>query len=148
MKDFIKRNVKFVVTIGVSLLIVAGLTTALIVTNTGYASAGNRDRSRSRDRDHVRVEMTEEQIEQRLDHARERLAQKLADGRITQEEHDERLAAIESGEYQPSGRDRGSRRGDRTRDSERDPSEEKSNRSSRADKNEDVAQVQPENSTP
>jgi len=111
MLEFIKRNVKFVVTIGVSFLIIAGLTTALIVTNVGGGRGHGRDHGREWSRETMQVEMTEEQIAQRTERARERLEQKLADGSITQEEYDERLAAIESGEYPVSGRERGSRRG-------------------------------------
>jgi len=109
MLDFIKRNVKFVITLGVSVVLVAGLTTALIVTNTGSASA------RGRDRNNARVELTEEQIAERAENARARLEQKLADGDITQEQYDEKLAAIESGDFRGSG-NRGQRgsRGDRS----------------------------------
>jgi len=97
MLNFLKRNAKFVVTLGVSLLIVAGLSTALIVTNVGSASA------RGRDRDRERPVLTEEQIAERVESIRERLEQRLADERITQEEFDEKIAALESGEY-PIGR--------------------------------------------
>ena len=107
MLDFIKRNAKFVVTLGVSFLLVTGLTTALIVTNVSTASARGRDRNRA----HVteRTPLTEEQIAERTANALERLQQRLDDGRITQEQFDERLAAIESGEFRSS--DRGGRRG-------------------------------------
>ena len=126
MKDFIKRNVKFVVTIGVSFLIIAGLTTALIVTNVG---GGGRDRNRDRDRsrDSIRMELTEEQIAERTENARERLEQRLAEGRITQEEFNERSAAIESGEYPAFERNRSR---DHRRDRDRDGTRS-SNRSER-----------------
>ena len=117
MLDFIKRNAKFVVTIGVSFLIVAGLSAALIATNVPSASARGRDRDRTRE--HVRVEMTEEQIAERVEHIRERLAQRLADGRITREEYDEKIAALESGEY-PLDRSRGGGRGNRNRKNMKD----------------------------
>jgi len=114
MFSFIKRNVKFVVTIGISVIIIAGLTTALIITNAGRGGG----RERSRERVQAQVELTEEQIAERVENARERLAQKLADGTITQEEYDERLAAIESGECSvlDRNRDRGNRRGSRDGD--------------------------------
>ena len=104
MLNFLKRNVKFVIIIGVSALVVAGLSTALLVTNVASASDRGRDRDPGRDRGSVRMELTEEQVAERIEHMRERLAQRLADGRITQEEYDERIAAIESGEFPVSGR--------------------------------------------
>jgi len=48
MLDFIKRNAKFVIVTSVSFLIIAGLTTALIMTNTGPAR-GRHNRDRNRD---------------------------------------------------------------------------------------------------
>ena len=100
MVNFLKRNVKFVVVIGVSVLVIAGLSTALLVNNVAMAGGRGRDR----DRGAARMELTEEQIAERAEHMRERLDQRLADGRITQEDYDERLAAIESGEFPMSGR--------------------------------------------
>jgi len=100
MLNFLKRNVKFVIIIGVSVLVIAGLSTALLVTNVAMAG----DRGRDRDRGSARMELTEEQIAERVENMKERLAQRLADGRITQEEYNERLAAIESGDFQMSGR--------------------------------------------
>jgi len=113
--SFLKRNIKAAIITGVSVFVIAGLSTALIMTNV--ASARGRDGGRERNR--VRVELTEEQMaerqEQRAERQAERLAnasarleQKLADGSITQEEYNEKLAAIESGEYPSS---RGDRRG-------------------------------------
>jgi len=139
MKEFIKRNVKFVVTIGVSFLIIAGLTTALIVTNVGggrgHGRGHGRDHGMDRSRETMQVELTEEQIAQRAGSARERLEQRLADGRITQEEFDERVAAIESGEYPASSKDRGSRHGERSgRNDRSDKSERSSNKDFSADK--------------
>jgi len=113
MLNFIKNNVKFVVAIGVSFVIIAGLTTALIVTNVG----GGRGQSRDRNRDQIRVELTEEQIAERAENARERmeqrLQQRLEDGRITEEEYNESRAAIESGEYPAfeRSRERGNKHG-------------------------------------
>ena len=106
MLSFIKRNLKFVIVIAVSFVIIAGLSTALILTNvgTGHARGRDRDRGSSRIERVERVELTEEQIAERLESRRERLEQRLADGRITQEEYDERIAAIESGEYVPGSR--------------------------------------------
>ena len=100
MLNFLKRNVKFVIIIGVSVLVIGGLSTAILVTNVASAT----DRGRDRDRGSARMELTDEQIAERVEHMRERLAQRLADGRITQEEYDERIAAIESGDFQISGR--------------------------------------------
>jgi len=100
MLNFIKGNVKFVVTVGVSFLIIAGLTTALILTNVGPRGAG-RNRASA-----ARIELTEEQVAQRAEEARARLQQRVTDGSITQEEYESRLAAIESGEFRGS---RGSR---------------------------------------
>jgi len=102
MLNFLKRNVKFVVIIGVSVLVIGGLSTALLVTNV--ASASDRGHDRSRDRGSIRMELTEEQIAERAEQMRERLEQRLADGRITQEQYDERIAAIENGEFRGSGR--------------------------------------------
>jgi uncharacterized membrane protein len=65
----------------------------------------------------VRVELTEEQIAERVENARERLQQRLNDGRITQEEFNDRIAAIDSGEYPSSDRSR--RGGSRERSGER-----------------------------
>jgi len=104
MLNFLKRNVKFVVVIGVSVLVVAGLSTALIVNNVAAAGHSGRDRGRDRDRGSARMELTEEQIAERVEHMKERLEQRLADERITQEQFDERMAAIESGDFQMSGR--------------------------------------------
>ncbi|MCL2663710.1 MAG: SHOCT domain-containing protein [Oscillospiraceae bacterium] len=97
---FLKRNIKVVIITGISVFVIAGLSTALIVTNVASA----RGRDGGRDRNRVRVELTEEQIAEREEHARERLQQRLDDGRITQDEFNERIAAIDSGEYQFSGR--------------------------------------------
>ena len=120
MLNFIKRNLKFVIVVGVSFLLIVGLTTALILTNVGTGHARGRDRDR--DRNHVRVELTQEQIAERVESRRERLEQRLADGRITQEEYDARIAAIESGEY-PAG--------DRVRSGSRSRSENGEGRSER-----------------
>jgi len=112
MIDFLKRNVKFVVTIGVSVLVVAGLSTALLVTNIASASDRGRDRRdrgsirmehrekcESRERGAEKPELTEEQIAERIANMKEKLEQRLADGKITQEEYDEKIAALDSGEY-------------------------------------------------
>jgi len=114
--SFLKRNIKVVIITGVSVFVIAGLSTALIVTNV--ASASGRSRDRGRDRTRVQIELTEEQIAERVENARERLQQRLNDGRITQDEFNERIAALDSGEYQFSGRSsRGS--GSRDRGSDR-----------------------------
>ena len=126
MINFFKRNIKVVIITGISVFVIAGLSTALVMTNV--ASARGRDGGRERNR--VRVELTEEQIAereeeraqrhaQRLENARERLEQKLADGSITQEEYDEKLTALESGENPFSGGDRRGRgRGNKTEEPE------------------------------
>ena len=49
MINFIKRNAKFVVLTTVAFVIIAGLSTALILTNTGHGGRG-RDRDRSPER--------------------------------------------------------------------------------------------------
>jgi len=49
MINFLKRNLKFVVVTSVAFLIIAGLSTALILTNIGHGSRG-RDRNRHPDR--------------------------------------------------------------------------------------------------
>ena len=124
MLNFIKRNIKLVIVTGVSFVLIAGLTTALIITNVGTGQARGRDRDRSS----ARV-MTQEQIEERIQSRRERLDQRLADGSITQDEYDTRLAALEGGVHYGrasdfSARDgmrRGSNDGSRERGSERMP---------------------------
>ena len=100
MLGFLKRNIKNIIVIGVTVLIIGGGAAAFLATDVALAG----DRGRSRDRGSVRAELTEEQIAERVENMRERLAQRLADGRITQEEYDERIAAIESGDFQMSGR--------------------------------------------
>jgi len=129
MLNFIKRNAKFVVVISVSFLIIAGLSTALIVTNIG---SGGRGRNRDRDPERIaysqeqraeRAEvrgayvandqtergsrrnksecrpLTDEQIAERTEKIIEKLDRKLADGEITQAQYDEKLEIIENGEY-------------------------------------------------
>jgi hypothetical protein len=121
MINFLKRNIKAVIITGVSVFIIAGLSTALIMTTAASGRGGSRNGSRDggRERNHARIELTEEQIAEReeqraqrlaerLENARERLEQKLADGSITQEEYNEKLATLDSGEYPFS---RGDRRG-------------------------------------
>jgi len=114
MLNFIKRNAKFVIVIGISFVLIAGLTAALIVTNVGTGHARGRDRDRSSSR----IELTEEQIAERIENRRDRLAQRLADGSITQEEYDARIAAIESGEYPSGDRVRSGSRSSRSADGE------------------------------
>jgi len=105
MLDFFKRNIKFVAVIGVSVLVIGGLSAALLVTN--IASASDRGRERNRDRSHqIRVELTEEQRADRIEQAKEKLEQRLADEKITQEEFDEKMAALESGEYPANSRNK------------------------------------------
>ena len=122
--NFLKRNIKVVIITGISVFVIAGLSTALVMTNV--ASARGRDGSRERNR--VRIELTEEQIAEReeqraerhterLANARERLDEKFADGSITQEEYNEKLAALESGENPFSSRDRRGR-GNKSEESE------------------------------
>jgi len=132
MLDFLKRNVKLVITIGASFLVIAGLSTALLVTNVASASERGRDRGRDRDRSSVRMELTEEQLaeraqlkqerlEQRAADMREKLEQRLANGDITQEEYDEKIAALESGECLFEGRNKrggGSKRGNKATEKE------------------------------
>ena len=114
MLDFIKRNMKVVIITGVSVFVIAALSTALLVTNVASASGRGRDHDKehSRERRHVRMELTEEQIAERAENARERLAQRLADGKITQEEYDEKITALENGEFPLHGR---SKRGGRNK---------------------------------
>jgi len=113
MKNFLKRNIKAIIITGVSVFVIAGLSTALIMTNVASASGRGRDGNRERNR--VKIELTEEQIAEReeqraerlaerLANARERLDQRLADGSITQDEYNEKLATLESGEYPFSSR--------------------------------------------
>ena len=120
MTDFIKRNAKIVLISGISLFLIAVLTAALIVTNIGTVSARGRDKDR--DRGSVRMELTEEERAERAaarrEHLEQRLEQRLADGSITQEEYDEYMAAIESGEYPARGGGKGK---SKDRDSERTP---------------------------
>ena len=124
MLNFLKRNVKFVVTIGISVLVIAGLSTTLILTNVASASDRGRERRHDRDRSSVRMELTEEQLaereqirqeraEQRVAKVREKLEQRLADGEITQEEFDEKIAALESGECPLDGKSKRSGGGSR-----------------------------------
>ena len=47
----------------------------------------------------TRVELTEEQKAERLEKMKERLAEDLADGKITQEQYDQMLSSMESGEF-------------------------------------------------
>jgi len=130
MLGFIRRNAKLAIVTGVSLLLIAGLTTALIFTNVGTGSARGRDRGTSR------IELTEEQIAERIaeriEIRRERLEQRLADGSITQEYYDEKIAAIESGEYPAGDRVRGNR--DRNRDDNGEKG--RGNKQNKADKTE------------
>ena len=145
MLNFIKRNAKFVVTIGVSVLVIAGLSTALILTNIGhggrsrdrdrgserisvsredrsenpevrgaYEAAENRTRRNDRRERAEREPLTEEQIAERVESIREKLAQRLEDEKITQEEYDEKIAALESGEYPLHGRGSRGSKGDKT----------------------------------
>ncbi len=54
-------------------------------------------------------ELTEEEKAARAEKAKARLAEKLAEGKITQEEYDEKLAKIEAGDFKPDfkgGRDK------------------------------------------
>jgi len=138
MINFLKRNVKLTVVTGIALLIIAGLTTALVVTNTGpsrdrtrpgrnvamAADRGERDPSMAADRGDKaereprgeRTPLTEEERAERhaerLALARDRLDQKLADGSITQEQYDEALERLENNEFPRGGRGgRGSREG-------------------------------------
>lgn len=138
---FIKRNMRMVITISVAVLVIAGLSTALVVTNAGSSGrggsrsgramaathsergehrsersdrasrgCGDEDCERGNRSSHSRVELTEEQIAERAEIARERLAQKLADDEITQDEYEERLAAIEVGDFRSGRNDRSSER--------------------------------------
>ena len=49
-------------------------------------------------------ELTEEEKAARVEKAKAKLAEKLAEGKITQEEYDEALAKIESGDFKPDHR--------------------------------------------
>jgi len=49
MIDFLKRNVKFVTVIAIAVVVIAGLSTALILTNTGHGHRG-KDRDAKPDR--------------------------------------------------------------------------------------------------
>jgi len=128
MINFLKKNAKVIAIVGVSGLVAAGLTTTLFVTSVASAEhrgKGSRDRNSARmerlaltdeqiaeraERAEQRVQsrnseraeradMTEEQLAERKTKAVERLRLKLAANTITQEEFDEKIAAIESGEY-------------------------------------------------
>ena len=59
----------------------------------------------------ARAELTEEQKAEMLEKMKEKLASQLSDGAITQEEYDEAIAAIESGEMPKIGErcDRGAK---------------------------------------
>jgi len=139
MLNFIKRNLKLVIITAVSFVLIAGLTTALIITNTGTGQARGRDRDRERRSAHVeltqeqiaeraerrsertegrserseRTPLTEEQIAERAEKLREKLAQELADGNITQAEYNEKIEAIENGEFRGFGRSRGNKSGNK-----------------------------------
>ncbi|MCL2425852.1 MAG: hypothetical protein FWD05_05900 [Oscillospiraceae bacterium] len=167
---FIKRNLKMVITTSVAVLVIAGLSTALVLTNLGSSGRGgsrggramatsytqrSEERSERSERTsrgcgeedcergnragRSRVELTEEQIAERAENARERLAQKLADDEITQEEYEERLAAIEAGDFRGGRSSRSNRtrgwcgdedceRGNRTREDSDNDRVERSNR--------------------
>ncbi|MCL2821186.1 MAG: hypothetical protein FWD38_10275 [Oscillospiraceae bacterium] len=165
MIDFLKRNAKFVAVITVAFAVIAGLSAALIITNTGHGHrGGNRDQRPDRimhiedseiknpehsehsdgsevqnayasiDRDRrgdesqrrnrlevsdradrdgkmsradragrankaERLPLTDEQIAEKTEKLLDKLEQKLADGKITQEEYDEKLIKIENGEF-------------------------------------------------
>ena len=119
--NFLKKNLKVVVVSAVALVLVGGMTAALLVTNVGINRGGERTRrgvamaaersesGSSERRTRERAELTEEQIEQRTAEAREKLAQRLADGTITQEEYNEKIEMIENGEFPRGGRSKGSR---------------------------------------
>jgi len=99
MIDFLKRNVKTVVISSVALVIIAGLSTALVLTNIGH---GNRGKDRDRRPD--RIMLMHDQRVEKSERVFDRLEQKLADGAITQEEYNEKLEKIENSEYRVSGR--------------------------------------------
>jgi len=137
---FLKRNLKMTITVTVSVLMIAGLTTALAINMTspgrgsgrsGRAQAahvsseerhpdrgdrtGSGERGQRGDRsEREREPLTEEQIAERIEKARARLDEKLAEGSITQEEYDEKLALIESGDFR--GLRGGKTRGECTQD--------------------------------
>ena len=123
MANFFKKNLKVIVISGVSVFLIAGLSVTLLM--TGVASAGSRNRDKNRDgersRHHVRIELTEEQIAEKIEQVRERLEQKLADEKITQEEFDDKIEALENGEFERHGRN--GRRGGRTRDRDKTPTD-------------------------
>ena len=54
--------------------------------------------------DRRKPELTEEEKAARVEKAKAKLAEKLAEGKITQEEYDEALAKIESGDFKPDHR--------------------------------------------
>ena len=51
-----------------------------------------------------KTELTEEEKAQMLEDMKAKLAEKLEEGKITQEQYDEKIAAIESGDFKPMGR--------------------------------------------
>jgi len=105
MANFLKRNMKVIIISGVSVFLIAGLSITMLMTGVASASGRGRDKGGDRERrHHVRMELTEEQIAEKMEQARERLEQKLADEKITQEEFDDMIEALENGEFQRHGR--------------------------------------------
>ena len=119
MINFIKRNAKTVIISAVSISLIVVLATALIITNVGTGSARGRDRGSDRVRERAaRHELTEEQLAEYLEQKKEqlldRLEQRFENGAISQEEYEEKLAAIENGVFPlrtRGGEGRGNRSG-------------------------------------
>ena len=77
----------------------AGRETASSQTNVENTSAdGSRQNCKGKG---SKPELTEEEKAARAEKAKEKLAARLADGKITQEEYDAELARIESGDFKP-----------------------------------------------
>ena len=103
-----KKNIIMAAVIAGLVVVIGGLSTTLVVMGNTRGGKGCRSQ---------RTEMTYEQRAERQQQAQARVAQRFADGEITQEAYEEMMAAIEAGERIASGRNRRSRslhRGERS----------------------------------
>ncbi|MCL1787765.1 MAG: SHOCT domain-containing protein [Defluviitaleaceae bacterium] len=109
---FCKKNIMMFAIMGALVIVIGGLTTTLVAMGGSRGSKSHRSQ---------RTEMTYEQRAERQQQAQARVAQRFADGEITQEEYEQMVAAIEAGQRIASGRSgRNSRSGNeagRSRDS-------------------------------